>query len=885
MRGQQPIYAFNRGITSPRGLARVDLKRLAFSAEEQTNWMPRSLGSMMLRPGTQFIANTPGSAPTVSIPFVFGAGDSAQIEMSASGMRVLVNDALIMRSATGAAVGNGTFTTDLAGWTDLDEAGATSDWFPGGYMALTGNGAAYAWRQRSVAISAIGTPHAFRIVIQRGPVLLRIGETSAGTELARDVVLRRGTHSIVVTPSVATVYLQFRSPLRRRVLVDSVSVEGAGPLFLPTPYVLSDLPNLRWQQSGDVVFVACAGKQQMRIERRVDDSWSIVYYQPDDGPFRVQNTTPTTMSVSVLAGNGSMTSSTEYFYPEHVGALFTLTPPGQRVDTSFTTANTFGDSVVITTVGEARRYTLTVSGTWVGKVTLQRSIGDDNSWEDHLSWTTNATWTEDDDLDNQIVYYRVGVKAGDYTSGTMVTVLDYPYGAITGVVRVTSFASNTNVNVELLKPVGSTKPTDVWAEGEWSEHRGWPSSVVLHDSRLFWAGNDKFLGSLPDGYDSFDQEQEGDSAYISRTIGFGPVERVQWIMSMARLLAGTPSMEISCRSSSLDEPLTAANFRPKKIGTQGSASVAAVDVDSKCVFLQRSARRLYEMAYSIEANDYETTTDLTMLCPDLLAPGVIRMVVQRQPDTRIHCVRSDGKVAILLYDKAENIQCWVLYETTGIVEDAFVLPGTSEDAVYYTVRRVIDGSPVRMHERWALESECIGGQMSKLADCHVVSTTPASTISAPHLTNASVVVWADGKSLGTMTVPGSGILNLGATYSQVCVGLPYEARFKSSKLAYMVEQGGSAIGARKRVNTIALALLNTHRDGIEYGMDFDLMDTLPLVEEYVEVEEDHIHIVAEMQPIEVPGTWTTDARMCLRAQAPLPCTVAAAVIDMTSNTK
>jgi hypothetical protein len=35
--------------------------------------------------------------------------------------------------------------------------------------------------------------------------------------------------------------------------------------------------------------------------------------------------------------------------------------------------------------------------------------------------------------------------------------------------------------------------------------------------------------------------------------------------------------------------------------------------------------------------------------------------------------------------------------------------------------------------------------------------------------------------------------------------------------------------------------------------------------------------------IEFPGTWTTDARVCLQAQAPRPATVVAVTIDMTQT--
>jgi hypothetical protein len=52
---------------------------------------------------------------------------------------------------------------------------------------------------------------------------------------------------------------------------------------------------VRFDQSADVLFVACEGHQQRRIERRGTSpnarSWSVVLYQPEDGPFDLLNVT------------------------------------------------------------------------------------------------------------------------------------------------------------------------------------------------------------------------------------------------------------------------------------------------------------------------------------------------------------------------------------------------------------------------------------------------------------------------------------------------------------------------------------------------------------------------------------------------------------------
>ncbi len=74
--------AWNRGLVSRLGLARQDLKRLALSAETMTNFIPRVLGSMQLRPGLEYVGQIRNDSSAVLIPFVFNTNDTALLEMT-----------------------------------------------------------------------------------------------------------------------------------------------------------------------------------------------------------------------------------------------------------------------------------------------------------------------------------------------------------------------------------------------------------------------------------------------------------------------------------------------------------------------------------------------------------------------------------------------------------------------------------------------------------------------------------------------------------------------------------------------------------------------------------------------------------------------------------
>lgn len=896
------FFAFNRGIVSRLGAARQDIKRLALGAKTMTNWVTRALGSMNIRPGLGYIASTRSDAATCMIPFVFSLSDKALVELTANVMRVWIDDAVVVRPTVSAAVTNGTFDTDLSGWTDDDDAGATSSWATGGYMQLVGSGTTAAKRTQAVAIGAYsGTEHALRIVIQRGPVVLRVGSTAGDDDYISETTLQTGAHSLRLVPT-GTFYIRFQSTLLRQTLVSECSIEAAGDMVVATPWGASDLDNVRWDASGDVLFVACKNLQQYRIERRAARSWSVVKFYSDDGPYRLENVGPITLTPSVTTGNGTLTASMALFKSTNVGSIFSVTHVGQRASVSASAANTFtSDEFNVDGTGTARAITIEISGTFVATITLQRSTSSASGpWIDVSgTWTAPVTTSYNDGLDNQETWYRIGVKTGDYTSGTVVATISIGVGTTKGVARVTAFTSSTVVDIEVLSQFAALTASDNWAEGLWSDRRGWPSAVSFHEGRLWWGGKDKIAGSVSDAFDSNDPDYEGDAGPINRSIGSGPVDSINWMVPLQRLVLGGEGAEFSCRSTSLDEPLTPTNFNLKPSSTQGSAAVRAIKVDSTGIFVQRGGIRVYELAIDAQTYDYGST-HLTAVCPEIGRPGFVRCAFQRQPEPRWHGVRSDGTVAMLAFDKNEQLVAWCEIETDGDIEDVVVLPGdpgSEEDQVYYVVKRTINSATKRYLERFALETNCRPNDagmldVSHLGDSYILKTAVGSaTITGlSHLEGEQVVVWADGVDISydtddttlLYTVTG-GQITVDRTVTNCMVGLPYTAQWQSTKLLQMPAQSGTVLNAHKNISNMGMVLADTHAKGLRFGRAFTTLDDMPSEEFGQYVDEDTIYVDYEEQPFVFPGDWGVDERLCLEGRAPRPVTVVAITCDTRMN--
>ncbi len=131
---------------------------------------------------------------------------------------------------------------------------------------------------------------------------------------------------------------------------------------------------------------------------------------------------------------------------------------------------------------------------------------------------------------------------------------------------------------------------------------------------------------------------------------------------------------------------------------------------------------------------------------------------------------------------------------------------------------------------------------------------------------------------GTVTLPN------GQTALTIIACIGYVGAFMSAKLAYAA-QLGSALTQKKRINHLGLVGYDIHYQGLQFGQRFDVMDNLPLVEAGQATPAGTVWSQYDEPMVEVPGSWNTDARLCLLAQAPTPCTVGALVIGLETREK
>jgi hypothetical protein len=247
-------------------------------------------------------------------------------------------------------------------------------------------------------------------------------------------------------------------------------------------------------------------------------------------------------------------------------------------------------------------------------------------------------------------------------------------------------------------------------------------------------------------------------------------------------------------------------------------------------------------------------------------------------------VRSDGVVAVLVYNHVENVLCWSTVSTDGYIEDVLVLPGDVEDSVYYVVKRTINGVDKRYYERWALESEARGGLVSNISDSYAIYSGAAVTAlgNLSYLEGKEVAVWGNGKDLGLKTVVGGIIDTLPEPVTTATVGLPYIAQWKSTKLSHAISPSAVnesiQLAFHKRVTQLGFVLADAYAQSLKFGPNFDTLDDMPLTENSQDVAAGTLNTTYDEELIEFPGEWNGDSRICIQAQSPRPVTILAAIL-------
>jgi len=456
--------------------------------------------------------------------------------------------------------------------------------------------------------------------------------------------------------------------------------------------------------------------------------------------------------------------------------------------------------------------------------------------------------------------------------------------------KITGYTSTTVVTIEILIDMGSTSSSTDWSLGSFSDTTGHPSCVTFFEQRLVFAGTSDqpqaLFFSKSGQYENFTAGTNDTDAMIY-TIASNKVNAIRFLSAQRSLIVGTVGGEFVVSASGTTQPITPTNVQIQRQSSYGAANVDAVQIENVTMFLQRAKRKIRELTYNLNIDQYQAT-DLTLLAEHITEGGIIEMSYQQEPDSVLWCVRNDGTLLGFTYARAEQVTGWHRHIIGGsfssgnaVVESVASIPTEdNEDEFYMIVKRTINGATRRYVEYLTLFDYGTDQEDAFYVDSGLTySGSAVTTISGlDHLEGETVTILANGATHADKTVS-SGAVTLDRSATKVHIGLPYTSTLQTMR-AESGGEGGTSQSKDKRIHEVTLRLHETV--GVEVGPNLNDMERIPFRSSAASMDA-AVPLFTGDKQVEFRDDFNTDGFVFVRQTQPLPLTVISIYPRITIN--
>jgi len=229
-----------------------------------------------------------------------------------------------------------------------------------------------------------------------------------------------------------------------------------------------------------------------------------------------------------------------------------------------------------------------------------------------------------------------------------------------GKATITARTNATVAVATITEAFTNTDATAAFKLGAFSDTTGHPSCVSFFEQRLVFAGTkdepQTLYFSKSGDYENMTTGTNADDAMVY-TIASNQVNKIRYLKAVRTLLIGTTGGEFSVSADGTDAAVTPTNVTIKRQSSFGSSNVDAIPSGNAILFLQTAKRKIRELAYNFDSDGY-VAPDLCILNETVTKSGINEMAYQQSPDSILWCVREDGVLAGLTYQRTDNVVAW-----------------------------------------------------------------------------------------------------------------------------------------------------------------------------------------------------------------------------------
>lgn len=445
---------------------------------------------------------------------------------------------------------------------------------------------------------------------------------------------------------------------------------------LATPYQEADLFDLKFTQSADVMTICHQSYAPRELQRFAHDNWALVEVVTKNGPFEDINIDESkTVYSSGETGTVTLTASSAIFGAEQVGKLFYLEQPAVDSVPVWETSK----SVNVGTVRRADNNYYRANT--AGKTgTLRPSHTEGMAWD---GWGGSG----DDDTGIQWEYLHSGF----------------------GICRITAVAGNglsataTVISRIPSNAVGGANASYKYGRYAWNSVNGYPGTVVYYQQRLIFAAStaqpQTVWCSRSGDYKDFGKNNPiTDDDRIIYTYAGRQVNEIRHLIDVGSLVALTSGGQFQITGDQ-NKVLTPSSFSFSSQGADGASSTPPITVSNIALFIQDKGSVVRDLAYSFDVDGYQGS-DLTVLANHLFQGyQLVDWSFTVVPYSSAWAIRNDGMLLCLTYLRDQQVFAWAPQPSDGKFESTCSISEGTEDGVYFSVQRSINGVTKRYIER------------------------------------------------------------------------------------------------------------------------------------------------------------------------------------------
>lgn len=269
------------------------------------------------------------------------------------------------------------------------------------------------------------------------------------------------------------------------------------------------------------------------------------------------------------------------------------------------------------------------------------------------------------------------------------------------------FVTRTMTN-SWVAPATVTPDPDIGAPAATSKFGStdnYPGCVAFFEQRLLYARTNTkpqtFNGSVVGDFENnnISTPVQADDAY-EFTINSGQVNEIRWMAALTDLIIGTSGSEWKLIPGGNTDSVTPSSAKLVRQSRWGVSHVPPIIIGDSILFVDGSTKKVRDLFYALQRDGYDGS-DLTILAQHLfLTYGIKEWSYQQHPNSIIWCVRTDGNLTGLTYQKEHQVYGWHRHDTDGNFESvATISNNEGESETYFIIKRTIDNATVRYVER------------------------------------------------------------------------------------------------------------------------------------------------------------------------------------------